>query len=92
MVFPRIDEGAFSHVMDFKSQLQELIQRDNCGMLQYKILQEKGPAHNREFISTVLLNGDTLDGMTESKTPHRKTLAKAIVANPSMTDLRARVL
>ena len=60
VVFPRIDEGAFSHVMDFKSQLQELIQRDNCGILQYKILQEKGPAHNREFISTVLLNGDTL--------------------------------
>lgn len=60
VVFPRIDEGAFSHVMDFKSQLQELIQRDNCGILQYRILQEKGPAHNREFISTVLLNGNTL--------------------------------
>ena len=60
VVFPRIDEGAFSHVMDFKSQLQELIQRDNSGILQYKILQEKGPAHNREFISTVLLNGETL--------------------------------
>lgn len=60
VVFPRIDEGAFSHVMDFKSQLQELIQRDNSGILQYKILQEKGPAHNREFVSTVLLNGDVL--------------------------------
>lgn len=60
VVFPRIDEGAFSHVMDFKSQLQELIQRDNGGTLQYKILQEKGPAHNREFVSTVLFNGETL--------------------------------
>jgi ribonuclease III len=68
VVFPRIDEGAFSHVMDFKSQLQELIQRDNCGTLQYKILQEKGPAHNREFISTVLLNGETLGtGIGKSK-------------------------
>ena len=68
VVFPRIDEGAFSHVMDFKSQLQELIQRDNSGTLQYKILQEKGPAHNREFISTVSLNGDTLGtGVGKSK-------------------------
>jgi ribonuclease-3 len=68
VVFPRIDEGAFSHVMDYKSQLQELIQRDNCGTLQYQILQEKGPAHNREFISTVLLNGETLgNGSGKSK-------------------------
>lgn len=60
VVFPKIDEGAFSHVMDYKSQLQELIQRDNCGTLQYQILQEKGPAHNREFVSSVLLNGEKL--------------------------------
>ena len=26
-------------------------------MLEYKILIERGPAHNREFISVVLLNG-----------------------------------
>ena len=60
VVFPKIDEGAFSHVMDYKSQLQELIQRDATGILQYKILQEKGPAHNREFVSTVSLNGQEL--------------------------------
>ena len=47
--------------MDFKSQLQELIQRDAIVVyLQYKILQEKGPAHNREFVSTVSLNGEEL--------------------------------
>src|SRR3954454_9403858 len=51
VVFPKINEGAFSHVMDFKSQLQEVIQRDGVGQLEYKVLQEKGPAHNREFLS-----------------------------------------
>ena len=50
-VFPKIDAGAFSHVMDFKSQLQEQIQRDGSGILEYKILEERGPAHSREFIS-----------------------------------------
>jgi len=56
-VFPKVNAGAFSHVMDFKSQLQELVQRDSTGIIEYKILVEKGPAHNREFVSVVLLNG-----------------------------------
>ncbi|KFN01376.1 ribonuclease III [Bacillus clarus] len=57
IVYPKINEGAFSHVMDYKSQLQELIQRDGSGNIEYQILQEKGPAHNREFVSRVTLNG-----------------------------------
>ncbi len=59
-VYPKIDNGAFSHVMDFKSQLQELVQKDGIGTLEYKILNEKGPAHNREFIARVSLNGEEL--------------------------------
>jgi ribonuclease III len=56
VVFPKINAGAFSHVMDYKSQLQELVQRDGAGTIEYRILQEKGPAHNREFVSRVSLN------------------------------------
>lgn len=57
-IFPKIHEGAFSHVMDYKSQLQELVQRDGNGVIEYTILQEKGPAHNKEFVSRVSLNGE----------------------------------
>lgn len=60
VVFPKINAGAFSHVMDFKSQLQELIQRDASGVIEYRVLQEKGPAHNKEFVSKVSLNGEEL--------------------------------
>ncbi|XJZ28468.1 ribonuclease III [Bacillota bacterium Lsc_1132] len=60
VVFPKINAGAFSHVMDFKSQLQELVQRDGIGSIEYRVLQEKGPAHNREFVSRVSLNGEEL--------------------------------
>jgi len=60
IVFPKINEGAFSHVMDFKSQLQELVQRDGIGMIEYRVLHEKGPAHNKEFVSKVSLNGEVL--------------------------------
>ena len=37
-VFPKVNAGAFSHVMDFKSQLQELVQRDSTGSLSIKFL------------------------------------------------------
>src|SRR3954462_15746469 len=35
-VFPKVNAGVFSHVMDFKSQLQELVQRDSTGIIEYK--------------------------------------------------------
>ncbi|RSK26994.1 ribonuclease III [Bacillus sp. HMF5848] len=77
-VFPKINEGAFSHVMDFKSQLQEIVQRDNSGILEYKVLQEKGPAHNREFVSRVSLNGIELGtGSGRSKKEAEQKAAQA---------------
>nr|WP_041089920.1 ribonuclease III [Jeotgalibacillus soli] len=60
VIFPKVESGAFSHVMDFKSQLQEFIQRHHSGTLSYEILKEKGPAHNREFVSRVLLGTEEL--------------------------------
>lgn len=56
IVYPKVEVGAFSHVMDFKSQLQEMVQQSNNGTIFYEIVDEKGPAHNRTFISRVLLN------------------------------------
>jgi ribonuclease III len=80
-VFPKINEGAFSHVMDFKSQLQELIQRDVKGHLEYKILEEKGPAHNREFIATVSLNSELLGtGSGKSKKEAEQHAAQQALA------------
>jgi ribonuclease III len=59
-IFPKIREGTFSKVTDFKSQLQEWVQHDNIGDLSYKIVKESGPAHNREFVSEVYLGEDRL--------------------------------
>lgn len=39
VVYPRVDAGAFSHAMDFKSQLQEVVQKDGTSTLSYQILQ-----------------------------------------------------
>ncbi|MBY6271316.1 MAG: ribonuclease III [Caldibacillus debilis] len=59
-VFPKVKQGAFSHMMDYKSLLQEIVQREGIGTIDYEILEENGPAHNREFVAQVLLNGKSL--------------------------------
>ena len=55
VLFPKVESGAFSHVMDYKSQLQELVQQKNNGALLYEIIEEKGPAHSRIFVTRVSL-------------------------------------
>ena len=82
MVFPKVEIGAFSHVMDYKSQLQEIIQQKNNGMLNYEIVEEKGPAHNRTFVSRVMLNYKELGlGMVDRKKKQNNKLHRiAIIA------------
>lgn len=82
VVFPKIDEGAFSHVMDYKSQLQELVQRDATGNIEYKIHLEKGPAHNKEFVSNVSLNGRIMGtGIGRSKKEAEQQAAQQALLN-----------
>ncbi len=80
-VYPRIDKGEFTQVTDFKSQLQEYVQQDNLGEIQYRIIQEKGPAHNREFVSEVLLNNLQLGvGIGRSKKEaEQQAAARALI-------------
>lgn len=65
-IFPKIKKGAFSHTMDFKSQLQEIVQSKNLGLIEYKIVNEIGPAHNRYFVSAVYIDGKKV-GQGEGK-------------------------
>ncbi|MEN2766480.1 ribonuclease III [Ornithinibacillus xuwenensis] len=55
-VFPQIDTGAFSHGMDYKSKLQEIVQQDKNRTIEYKIVDEKGPSHNKEFVAEISIN------------------------------------
>ncbi|WP_033829251.1 ribonuclease III [Bacillus andreraoultii] len=86
-VFPKILQGAFSHVMDYKSQLQEIVQRDGLGILEYVILEEKGPAHNREFVSEVKLNNQSLGrGHGKSKKEAEQKAAHVALTKLSKTN------
>ena len=81
VVFPKVEVGAFSHVMDYKSQLQEIVQQTNNGVLNYEIVDEKGPAHNRTFVSRVLLNERELGvGKGKSKKEAEQQAAQSAIA------------
>ncbi|MEC5422725.1 ribonuclease III [Virgibacillus sp. C22-A2] len=66
-VFPKITTGAFSHAMDYKSQLQELIQQYRNQVVAYKIVEEKGPSHNKEFVAQVIIK-DNISGVGIGRT------------------------
>jgi ribonuclease III len=69
-------EASFTE--DYKSALQEFLQRAGKGLPEYKITAEIGPAHRRRFEVEVLVNGEPLaraDG--RSKKDAAQSAAKA---------------
>ncbi len=45
---------------DYKTALQEIIQRNKGEMLTYRLVEESGPPHNRHFVMEVLLNSNVI--------------------------------
>ncbi|EUJ24656.1 ribonuclease III [Listeria grandensis FSL F6-0971] len=56
VVFPKIDAGYFEQTVDYKTQLQEIVQKDRDVVITYTILDEKGPAHSKAFEAIVAIN------------------------------------
>ena len=58
-----IDQAAFeaaeSHT-DYKSELQELVQRDAGGTIEYILVSQSGPDHDKRFVFSVSVNGEQL--------------------------------
>lgn len=50
-------EHAEELVQDYKTALQELVQRKSGQVLSYRMVSESGPDHNKTFTAEVLLNG-----------------------------------
>jgi len=76
-VFPYITDDAFSHVMDYKTKLQELVQQEKGHILQYKIVKESGPSHAKEFHAEVAVNNSyQTTGIGRSKKEAEQVAAK----------------
>ena len=68
---------------DYKTELQELVQRRNNQTLQYELVSASGPDHAKVFTSRVLLNGQPI-GKGQG---HSKKEAEQAAAHAGLTTL-----
>jgi len=77
VMITKLKEDAFSHVMDYKTSLQEVLQKNGDIDIQYVILNEEGPAHSRKFVVEVKAFGKVLGtGQGQSKKVAEQNAAK----------------
>lgn len=89
-VFPKISTGAFSHEMDYKSELQELVQQYKGLAIEYRIIDEKGPSHDKEFVAQVQINDKVYDvGIGRTKKEAEQRAAKNALDAFDITDYQA---
>lgn len=63
---------------DYKTQLQEILQRKGGAAPSYAIIGESGPDHNKSFVARVMLHdGAFADGTGKSKKEAEQAAAKA---------------
>ncbi|RKN86556.1 ribonuclease III [Paenibacillus ginsengarvi] len=59
-MFPYLAKDAMLQAGDFKTKLQEYTQQRGMGTVEYRIVEERGPAHDREFVSEVWMGDSKL--------------------------------
>lgn len=70
-------DGQMHHVSDYKTDLQERVQRKQGQTLEYTLLSESGPDHNKTFTMNVLLNGKEIgQGSGRTKKEAEQAAAK----------------
>jgi ribonuclease-3 len=84
-IFPVLSIEGTVRIEDYKTQLQEFTQQDNMGALEYRIVEERGPAHDRIFISEVYMNDDFLgqgEGRSKKEAEQQAASHALIKLNP----------
>lgn len=69
---------------DFKTHLQELVQQNGEQHILYNVIDEKGPDHNKTFVTEVSING-TVSG---KGTGHSKKESEQNAAKDALTNLQ----
>ncbi len=80
LILEKVQEKAAAS-RDYKTTLQELVQRESGMVLSYHMISESGPDHDKSFLMAVCLNGQTLGrGEGKSKKEAEQAAAKAAVS------------
>lgn len=73
--------GEYDIMHDWKSVLQEIVQKNKGELLSYEIIEESGPAHDRMFVCQVKINSNIIaKGAGHSKKSAEQSAAKAALA------------
>lgn len=78
-IIPLIEKKEISFFDDYKSVLQELVQTDKRN-LEYEVINEEGPSHNKEFTVQVKIN-DIVYGKGKA---HSKKEAEQLAAKDAL--------
>lgn len=74
-----VDEGTYDH--DYKSDLQELVQKDGCSHVEYKVARSEGPEHDKTIWMDVYINGKCMGhGTGKNKKSAAQKAAKEAMA------------
>lgn len=69
--------AASSHSGDYKTALQEYVQRDRSATLEYRLAGESGPDHSKSFVAEALVNGEVVgSGSGSSKKKAEQAAAR----------------
>ncbi|KAA1042772.1 ribonuclease III [Macrococcus equipercicus] len=55
-IIPHINEELLAGILDHKTFLQEYLHQQGLGQIVYRLVEENGPAHHKEFTSEVVLD------------------------------------
>jgi ribonuclease-3 len=84
IIFPKIDAGDFDETRDFKTLLQEELQKDGDAAIRYELLNTEGPANARVF-NVRVMNGAVELGTGSGKS---KKIAEQAAAKTALADLK----
>lgn len=74
---PKNFDPKHQHITDYKTVLQEIIQRNPEEMVEYVLKSESGPDHDKEFTVQVMLNSNVIgEGTGKSKKNAEQMAAK----------------
>ena len=66
---------------DYKTLLQEFVEKDGASLLEYRVVEENGPEHNKTFKVEALINNNVVgEGVSKSKKDAEMQAAKVALS------------
>ena len=84
VIVPKIKNGRYELITDFKTELQEYLQQNGLVHIRYELVKEEGPSHDKIFTVQLIVDGKkykTASGKT-------KKAAEQMAAKLTMEELK----